>query len=59
MDIFAFTESENMRPEPFRVRFIPRSEMHRDVVVRQAQAAREFLSQFDGESQVQVPEFQT
>ncbi|KAJ4176540.1 hypothetical protein NW755_014354 [Fusarium falciforme] len=32
LDIFAFTESENMRPEPFRVRFIPRSEMHRDVV---------------------------
>ena len=54
VDIFAYGESENMRPEPFRARFIPRSERHRDIILNEAATAREFLRQFDGETTVKM-----
>ncbi len=54
MDIFAYGESENMRPEPFKARFIPRSERRREIVLKEAEAARHFLAQFDGETRVQM-----
>lgn len=43
LDIFKFTESENMRPEPFNVRFIPRNEERAEIILREAMAARENL----------------
>lgn len=54
MDIFAYGESENMRPEPFNARFIPRSDQHRTRVLEGAETAREFLKQFDGETKVKM-----
>ncbi|KAJ4246879.1 hypothetical protein NW762_013431 [Fusarium torreyae] len=57
LDIFAFTESENMRPEPFRVRFIPRSESRKKFVLAEAKEARDFLTQFDSKSKVVMPDF--
>ncbi|EXJ65597.1 uncharacterized protein A1O5_11124 [Cladophialophora psammophila CBS 110553] len=54
VDIFAYGESENMRPEPFRARFIPRSDRHREMVINEGIAAREFLKQFDGETKVRM-----
>jgi hypothetical protein len=33
LDIFTYTESENMRPEPFRARFIPRNERIRELLI--------------------------
>lgn len=52
LDIFAYTESENMRPEPFKVRFTPRSEMIRKLVLDEAVEAREALRIYDGETRV-------
>jgi hypothetical protein len=37
---FAFTESEKMRPEPFKVRFIPRSEARVKVILQEVPNAR-------------------
>lgn len=54
MDIFAYGESENMRPEPFRCRLIPRSEHRRQIVLDEAATARELLSQFDGATKVKM-----
>ena len=54
VDIFAYGESENMRPEPFRARFVPRSDRHRDAILAEAAAAREFLTRFDGETEVRM-----
>ncbi len=54
VDIFAYGESENMRPEPFRARFIPRSDRHRELVLSEAKVAREYLRQFDGETKVKM-----
>jgi hypothetical protein len=50
LDIFAYTESENMRPEPFKARFIPRSEKIHQLLVHEAIAAREALRKYDGET---------
>jgi len=49
LDIFAYTESENMRPEPFKARFIPRTEKIRKLVMEEAAVAREALRKYDGE----------
>ena len=52
MNIFAYTDSENMRPEPFRVRFIPRSDEIRRLLLDEAVVAREALRPYDGETRV-------
>ncbi|EME85507.1 uncharacterized protein MYCFIDRAFT_40760 [Pseudocercospora fijiensis CIRAD86] len=54
LDIFAYTPSENQRPEPFSVRFIPRSPEIRDLILREAERAREELKRFDGETKVRM-----
>ena len=43
-----------MRPEPFRARFIPRSDRHRELVLSEAKVAREYLKRFDGETKVKM-----
>ena len=52
LDIFAYTNSENMRPEPFRVQFIPRSDAIRKLLLDEAAEAREALRTYDGETRV-------
>ncbi|EXJ76362.1 uncharacterized protein A1O5_00870 [Cladophialophora psammophila CBS 110553] len=52
LDIFAYTESENMRPEPFKARFLPRSEKHAALVLDAARQAREELRVYDGETKL-------
>ncbi|KAI4690247.1 hypothetical protein J4E81_007399 [Alternaria sp. BMP 2799] len=52
LDIFAYTDSENMRPEPFRVRFIPRSDAIKKLLLDEAAEAREALRPYDGETRV-------
>lgn len=54
LDIFAYTESENMRPEPFEARFIPRSESIRRLIVEEAVTARESLRVYDGETKIRM-----
>jgi len=43
LDIFAYTKSENMRPEPFNARFIPRSKNIEDLIRSEATRARKEL----------------
>lgn len=54
VDIFAYGESENMRPEPFKARFIPRSEQHKEMILKEAAQAREYLKQYDGETAISL-----
>ncbi|KAE8313537.1 cytochrome P450 [Aspergillus transmontanensis] len=58
LDIFAFTESENIRPEAFRARFIPRSEARPGIIMREATVAREDLKDLDGETNAEMPSFE-
>jgi cytochrome P450 len=52
LDIFAYTKSENMRPEPFKARFIPRSRDIERILRAEAARAREELRPYDGESKL-------
>ncbi|KAF2459481.1 cytochrome P450 [Lineolata rhizophorae] len=52
LDIFAYTKSENMRPEKFKARFIPRSEKIAELIRSEATAALEDLGSFAGETKV-------
>ncbi len=52
LDIFAFTDSENMRPEPFKARFTPRSADIAEIISREAAEAREELRRYDGQSRL-------
>ncbi|KXJ87804.1 cytochrome P450 [Microdochium bolleyi] len=54
LDIFAYTESENTRPEKFRARFLPRTEKIRDLILEEATAARENLRVYDGETKLRM-----
>lgn len=54
LDIFAYTASENTRPIPFKARFLPRSEIIRQIILEQAAAARKALSIYDGETKVRM-----
>ncbi|KAK5277026.1 hypothetical protein LTR40_010890, partial [Exophiala xenobiotica] len=50
--IDAFTKSENMRPEPFKARFIPRSKEVEQILRDEATRARRELTVFDGETRL-------
>jgi len=52
LDIFAFNDSENMRPLPFRARFTPRSQQIQDQILADAKVAREELRRYDGETHI-------
>lgn len=43
LDIFKYTNCENMRPEPFAARFTPRTPEIADMVRREAEVAKEAL----------------
>jgi hypothetical protein len=57
LDIFAYTDGENTRPQPFRARFIPRGDKIRDIIVEEANAAREDLRIYDGETYLRMEDF--
>ncbi|KAL6241453.1 hypothetical protein RBB50_011717 [Rhinocladiella similis] len=50
--IDGFTKSENMRPEPFRARFIPRTKGIEQIIRTEATRARKELTAFDGETRL-------
>ncbi|KIW96445.1 uncharacterized protein Z519_03514 [Cladophialophora bantiana CBS 173.52] len=52
LDIFAYTKSENMRPEPFKARFIPRSKEIENIIRQEAARARKELCAYDGETRL-------
>ena len=52
LDVFAYTGSENMRPEAFKARFIPRSEEIVQVLSRESAVARQELSIYDSETKL-------
>ncbi|OAG34303.1 hypothetical protein AYO21_11550 [Fonsecaea monophora] len=54
LDIFAYTKSENMRPEPFKARFIPRSKAIEGIIRAEAARARKELSAYDGETHLRL-----
>ncbi|KAF4549104.1 Cytochrome P450-like protein 1 [Elsinoe fawcettii] len=54
VDIFGYNDSENMRPLPFKVRFVPRSEEIKSVIEAEAEEARERLRVYDGETTLTV-----
>ncbi|KAJ4347373.1 uncharacterized protein N0V89_011314 [Didymosphaeria variabile] len=54
LDIFAYTESENTRPEAFKARFIPRSESTKKIILAEAAQAHEELRKYDGETRVRM-----
>ncbi|KAH7057425.1 cytochrome P450 [Macrophomina phaseolina] len=54
LDVFAYSDSENMRPLPFKARFTPRSEKIRELLEKEAAEAKERLSVYDGETKLTV-----
>lgn len=52
LDIFAYSDSENMRPLPFKARFLPRSDKITQIIEADAKTAREDLRRYDGETAV-------
>jgi hypothetical protein len=52
LDIFAYADGENTRPQPFPVRFTPRTEKIQKIIGRDAQEAREVLKIFDGKTKL-------
>lgn len=52
LDIFAYTESENTRPEPFKARFTPRSKETEQIILGDAEEAREALRYLDGDTKI-------
>jgi hypothetical protein len=52
LDIFAYTDSENTRPHPFKARFIPRSEEIQIIMYEEAAKARSALSVYDGDTKL-------
>lgn len=51
----SYTDSENMRPRPFQARFTPRDEDIKQLILEQAEDAREALRVYDGESKLAAP----
>ncbi|KAH8896689.1 cytochrome P450 [Thozetella sp. PMI_491] len=57
VDIFAFTNGLNMRPQPFRCDIIPRSEEIQETIVKEGQQALVDLKVLDGESKYRMSTF--
>jgi len=56
-DIWAYTDGENTRPQPFPATFTPRSDRIRHVIKEEAKQAREELKIFDGETLLRMEDF--
>lgn len=57
VDINAYTNGLNMRPELFDCRWTPRSEEIRKTIVREGRQALEELSQYEGETEYRMSTF--
>ncbi|KAL2138150.1 hypothetical protein VTI28DRAFT_7374 [Corynascus sepedonium] len=57
VDIFAFTNGLNMRPQPFPCEIVPRSEEIREAILREGQQALADLKIHDGESRYRMSTF--
>ena len=57
VDIFAYTNGENMRPRPFSARFIPRTEAIRKLILDKADEGDVWLSRYAGETKVRFEDF--
>ncbi|KAK3693130.1 cytochrome P450 [Podospora appendiculata] len=57
VDIFAYTNGLNMRPQPFRCAIVPRSEEIRAALVREGEQALRDLKVLDGESRYRMSTF--
>ncbi|KAK4447170.1 hypothetical protein QBC34DRAFT_132784 [Podospora aff. communis PSN243] len=57
VDIFAFTNGLNMRPQPFRCQITARTEEIRETILREGQQALEDLKIHDGESKYRMSTF--
>jgi cytochrome P450 len=54
LDIFAFTNGLNIRPQPFECDIIPRTEEIKETIIREGEEALRELSVLDGESQYRL-----
>ncbi|KAL1836797.1 hypothetical protein VTJ49DRAFT_4639 [Mycothermus thermophilus] len=57
VDIFAFTNGLNMRPQPFQCEISPRSEEIRETILREGKQALDDLKIHDGESRYKMSTF--
>jgi len=57
-DIWAYTDGENTRPQPFPATFTPRSDKIGQILEEEAKQAREELRIFDGETLLRVEDFE-
>jgi cytochrome P450 len=57
VDIFAFTNGLNMRPQPFPCEIVPRSEEVREAILREGEQALADLKVHDGESRYRMSTF--
>lgn len=57
VDIFAYTNGLNMRPEPFDCRWTPRSEEIKNTIEREGRQALQELDQYEGETQYRMSTF--
>ncbi|ORY09996.1 cytochrome P450 [Clohesyomyces aquaticus] len=57
VDIFDYTNGLNMRPQPFKVTFTPRSEAIRETIIREGKQALSDLAQFNGETKYRMSTF--
>ncbi|KAF8860210.1 putative cytochrome P450 [Acephala macrosclerotiorum] len=59
VDIFAYTNGLNMRPQPFKCRFISRSPEIRATIEREGEEAEQRLSVYDGETEYRLSDWYT
>jgi cytochrome P450 len=57
VDIFAFTNGLNMRPQPFQCEIVPRSDEIKGAIIREGEQALEDLRVHDGESRYRMSTF--
>jgi hypothetical protein len=54
LSAFAYNDSENIRPLPFRARFTPRSDKIEELIRSEASEAAQRLSKYDGGTKLTV-----
>ncbi|TFK51547.1 putative cytochrome P450 [Heliocybe sulcata] len=57
VDIFAYTNGLNMRPQPFKCRITPRNEAIRDTIEQEGRQALEDLAKYEGETKYRMSTF--
>ncbi|KAH7074368.1 cytochrome P450 [Paraphoma chrysanthemicola] len=57
LDIFAYTDSENTQPLPFKALFIPRTEKIKQIIIQEAEESRENLKGYEFEQKTMIEQF--